>query len=100
MQCYFNGLFCSVVISGTSYFFSFFFRKWFWQELIFGMTSMAFACQAGQNECRKENPQKTYFESGNNRAAKKEDLLRLPSAVSKIQKVCASMLQRSPGRYW
>ena len=31
----------SLVVRGTSHFYSFF-RKWFWQELIFGMTTMAF----------------------------------------------------------
>ena len=36
-----TGIFCSVVTSGTSHFYSFF-RKWFWQELIFGMTNMTF----------------------------------------------------------
>ena len=41
MHCYFNGSFCSLVVRGTSHFYSFF-RKWFWQELIFGMTTMAF----------------------------------------------------------
>ena len=37
-----TGLFCSVVARGTSHFYSCFFRKWFWQELIFGMTTMTF----------------------------------------------------------
>ena len=42
MHCYFNGSFYSVVARGTSYFYSFFSRKWFWQELIFGMSTMAY----------------------------------------------------------
>ena len=43
MHCYFNGSFLER--SGKRYFtlLLVFPRKWFWQELIFGMTTMAFA---------------------------------------------------------
>ena len=47
-----TGLFCSVVAGGTSHFYSFFFRKYFWQGLFFGMTTLAFGLE---NQAQAKN---------------------------------------------
>ena len=63
--------FCSVVARGTSHFYSFF-RKKFWQELIFGMTTMAFGLG-------KPNPGQKLVHSYLNEYMKVTDYKRLRS---------------------